>query len=61
MKKPAGAGSGANISRMTMFLAMFVKSFFLLACLTAAIPVVWLVRHKMRDGRLKRFLLFTWK
>lgn len=46
---------------MTVFLAMFLKGFLLLGMLCLAWPIKRLVELKMKDGRLKRFLLISWK
>lgn len=44
------------------FWAQLVAPFFVLACLVIGYPITHYVRHKMQDGRLRRFLLDTsWK
>lgn len=40
-----------------MFFAMAAKPFLLLACLVIGYPITYFVRHKMKDGKLKRLLL----
>lgn len=39
------------------FWAQLVAPFFVLACLVIGYPITHYVRHKMKPGRLKRFLL----
>lgn len=39
------------------FWAQLVAPFFVLACLVIGYPITHFVRHKMRHGRLRRFLL----
>lgn len=40
-----------------MFWAMLIKPFFLLACLVIGYPITHYVKHKMKRGRLRDFLL----
>ena len=42
---------------MEMFLVMLAKPFLLLGFLMIGYPITYYVRHKMKDGRLKRLLL----
>lgn len=42
---------------MEVFLANLLKPFFVLACLAIGYPITHYVKHKMRNGRLRRFLL----
>lgn len=42
---------------MEMFWAMLIKPFFLLACLVIGYPITHYVKHKMKRGRLRDFLL----
>ena len=42
---------------MSMFLAMLLKPFVLLACLVIGYPITHYVRHKMKRGALRDFLL----
>lgn len=41
----------------SMFLAMLIKPFFLLACLVIGYPITNYVRRKMKRGPLRDFLL----
>lgn len=40
-----------------MFFVMAIKPFLLLACLVAGYPITHYVRHKMKKGQLRDFLL----
>ncbi|MDO9313405.1 MAG: hypothetical protein Q7T97_02530 [Burkholderiaceae bacterium] len=42
---------------MEMFFVMLLKPFLLLGFLVIGYPITYYVRHKMKDGRLKRLLL----
>lgn len=39
------------------FWAQLLAPFFVLACLAIGYPITHFVRHKLKDGRLRRFLL----
>lgn len=39
------------------FLAQMLAPFFALGCLAIGYPITYYVRHKMKDGWLKRLLL----
>ena len=54
MKKPAQCGLGGA---MEMLFAMILKPFLVLGFLTIGYPITYYVKHKMRDGWLKRLLL----
>lgn len=41
----------------TMFWAMLLKPFVLLACLVIGYPITYYVKYKLKDGPLKRLLL----
>ena len=44
---------------MEMMLAMIIKPFLVMGMLLVAYPVKRMVQ-KMKDGKLKRFLLISW-
>lgn len=39
-------------------VTMLLRPLGLLVLLAAAYPVKWLIQHRMRDGKLKRLLLY---
>lgn len=43
-----------------MFLAALLKPFFAAGCLLIGYPITWWVKNRMKDGKLKRFLLIRW-
>ena len=44
---------------MDKLIGMAMAPFFVLACLTIGYPIIRAVK-RMKDGRLKRFLLISW-
>jgi hypothetical protein len=43
------------------FLVPLLQPFFLFLLLLIAWPIKRLIQLKMKDGKLKRFLLFSWR
>ena len=46
---------------MRTFLVAALAPFFLLILLLPSIPVTRWIKRKMKDGKLKRLLLFRWE
>lgn len=44
----------------TIFWAILMKPFALVGVGLLAIPIHWLVRNKLPDGKLKRLLTYKW-
>jgi len=42
-------------------LAIILKPFGMLLMFIPGAVLVWILRRKLPEGRLKRFLLFSWK